>query len=656
VVKPGSSGTSASQGQESGTARTNELAVDPLVSGSGSKSVPNENFVQGAGEVPAEKGLAGRWLLTLVLESEVSQPWMIEITGTESNYTAKVVDSLGSIAPARPEIRDFRQVGDHIQFGLAQETDSWPFDGAIDGDRVRGCIEVRDRLTLAWLERTRLGSMRSVQASSPVQGWASFEAAQRADDPKILVKQLQEFLDEHADSPLVFDALRVVLRLSRRAEMSEEQLRAAAERYEEYSRKWGKRWNEHALESMASDLATADGPANAAADALALQYAERARAALAGDALPTRKQTVELAHAMALVRNARAEEGKKILDDLLERAPDEGEFRYYAAQAAEQLSDLDGAIELLIPLWPHPLATRELERVWRQKNGTLDGLDQRLDEIYLKRFPPLTVETHDAEPDAKQQVAVVELFTGTSCFPCVAPDSAFEALGRTFKQSQAVLLQYHLHVPGPDPLANSDAIARAQYYKVQGTPWFLVNGREGSQASGPRQRAPSVYTEYRADIEKQLDRKSDIQLNVTASRDKDEISIQATIAQAGDAGEKLKLRIALVEELVRFNGRNGLRLHHQVVRTMPGGAEGIDVTENELNYRTTVNLSQLREAIEKELTDFAQQFSAESQSAFEFTVRPMELQQLGVVAFLQDDSSGEVLQAAFAKIGNTAGG
>ena len=56
-----------------------------------------------------------------------------------------------------------------------------------------------------------------------------------------------------------------------------------------------------------------------------------------------------------------------------------------------------------------------------------------------------------------KRVVVVELFTGAECPPCVSADVAFDALLETYKPNEVVLLEYHLHIPGPDPLTNADS-------------------------------------------------------------------------------------------------------------------------------------------------------------------------------------------------------
>ncbi len=70
----------------------------------------------------------------------------------------------------------------------------------------------------------------------------------------------------------------------------------------------------------------------------------------------------------------------------------------------------------------------------------------------------------------------MELFTGTQCSACVAADVAFGALEQTYKPNELALIQYHMHIPGPIPLANAETQERWDYYakvhpdKILGTP------------------------------------------------------------------------------------------------------------------------------------------------------------------------------------------
>ena len=86
------------------------------------------------------------------------------------------------------------------------------------------------------------------------------------------------------------------------------------------------------------------------------------------------------------------------------------------------------------------------------------------------------------------QVVMMELFTGAQCPPCVAADVAFDALQKSYKPTELVLVQYHMHIPGSDPMTNPDTIARWDYYRklfptgIRGVPtqplqWQAANGR-----------------------------------------------------------------------------------------------------------------------------------------------------------------------------------
>ena len=96
----------------------------------------------------------------------------------------------------------------------------------------------------------------------------------------------------------------------------------------------------------------------------------------------------------------------------------------------------------------------------------------------------------------------MELFTGTQCCPCVAADVALGALAQTYEPTELALLQYHMHIPGPDPMTNLDTEARWKHYlgafaptKTQfGVPTAVFNGKTfrvggGAMAAAWRSRS-----------------------------------------------------------------------------------------------------------------------------------------------------------------------
>src|SRR5262249_20894275 len=144
-----------------------------------------------------------------------------------------------------------------------------------------------------------------------------------------------------------------------------------------------------------------------------------------------------------------------------------------------------------------------------------------------------------------------------------------------------ILLEYHVHIPQPDPLTNPDTMARLQYYgkNVKGTPTIFFNGKPVSTGGGGAGQAKAKYSEYRDVIDPLLEKVPDAKLQLSATKKGPEISIKATVDDVVRTGESIRLRLALVEDHVRYHGGNGLRYHHSVVRALPGGGRGVAVTK-----------------------------------------------------------------------------
>jgi hypothetical protein len=249
---------------------------------------------------------------------------------------------------------------------------------------------------------------------------------------------------------------------------------------------------------------------------------------------------------------------------------------------------------------------------------------------------------------AKSDRAVLlELFTGSECPPCVAADLAFDALLKTYKPSDVVLLQYHMHIPGPDPMANRDCEERFKYYvkhfgreygdDILGTPVAYVGGKP-EIGGGAFDKAAAKYKDYRTAIEPLLEKPASVKLKATATRKGAKVTITAEASDLEKPAETVRLRLALVEEQVRYAGANNIRVHHHVVRDLPGGAEGLALKEKTGKQTAVVDLDELRKKLGKYLDDVAKE------EPFSSKDRPLDLKRLRVVAFVQDDQTREVLQ------------
>jgi thiol-disulfide isomerase/thioredoxin len=282
------------------------------------------------------------------------------------------------------------------------------------------------------------------------------------------------------------------------------------------------------------------------------------------------------------------------------------------------------------------------------KTEELKEVEARLDKIDVS-LKPAKFAGRKGKSD---RAVLVELFTGSQCPPCVAADLAFDALGKTYTPAEVVLLEYHEHIPGPDALTNRDTEARLEYYQraIEGTPTILLDGRPLDASGGGVDEAAGLYEAYREVLDEQLiERPAGAKLTAAAVRKGNKIDITAEATDVDRPNEPLRLRVALVEDEVSYVGGNQIRLHHHVVRAFPGGAEGLAIKGKTGKQAVTVDLDQLRKDLTKYLDEAAKKAEEDGQ-AFPKAGRPMELKNLKVVAFLQNDRTKEVVQAVQADV------
>ncbi len=284
----------------------------------------------------------------------------------------------------------------------------------------------------------------------------------------------------------------------------------------------------------------------------------------------------------------------------------------------------------------------------KKYSGMLAKLEARDAAEYEKammKFEPVEFKGRKAKSD---RIALVEVFTGAECPPCVAVDLAFDGLLKSYKPMDVLFLQYHFHVPQPDPLTSAESMDRAEHYgeKITGAPTFFLNGKPVGRGGGAAAAAKGKYGEYREAIDGELEKAATAKIALTATKDDKGYAIKAAVSDLEKPGEKVMLRFALVEERVRYTGGNGVRYHQQVVRAMPGGTKGVALTKKAQDQSVTVNVEEVKGKLSKYLDDFAK-----NESPFPRADRPLNLEKLKLVAFIQDDATGEVLNAAQIELG-----
>jgi hypothetical protein len=404
----------------------------------------------------------------------------------------------------------------------------------------------------------------------------------------------KDILANQSDSPKVFGAVLGLLGSATDQKAKPEEVRGWAEKLWKASEPYGVRWQQQMAVETADLLSQQEGYA-----AIGLAYAQRAERMLEPKDPAKTKQRVLTALATALEKAGKKDDAKEVQG---------------------RIAKLDKEVK-----------AEQLK------------LEAQADEDYLKKMPPFKVDPFGGRKGKSSRAVLAELFTGTQCPPCVAADLAFDGLAKAYKPADVVLLQYHVHVPGPDPLANLDTEARLEYYQeqVEGTPALLLNGKLGFGQGGGIDDSEKVYGEFRKRIEPLLEQDAQAALEVTAMRRGNKIEINAEAAEIATPGDTIRLRFVLVEETQRYLGSNGIRFHHHIVRAMPGGDNGFPVREKKVRQSVSVDLVGLK----KQLTQYMTAYAKKARAKFPEPDEVLDLKNLRVVAFVQNDKTKEVLQA-----------
>ncbi|WP_206678526.1 tetratricopeptide repeat protein [Alienimonas chondri] len=353
--------------------------------------------------------------------------------------------------------------------------------------------------------------------------------------------------------------------------------------------------------------------------------------------------------------------GRDELAELHEQYPLEAVVTYLLAEKERTAGRKEEARKLYaeataIPGGPYmiqPLAQRaapgELKHPREWLNEELEdtgAVAELLAETYRRLAKSIAEESRPA--DDGDRTVLAELFTGSMCPPCVAADMATAALAETFPQEDLVILQYHLHVPGADPLTNADTVARAAAVDVRGTPTFRLDGETPDfQIGGPVGAATEAYESLVEAVEARRGTPAGATIDVETKADGDRFDAVVTARREGGFAANHRLHVVIAEDEMVYAAPNSIRTHEMLVRAMPTGAAGVGPGEDGvLTYRVDSSVSDLRDELKTYLAAYEREHDGRI-----FPDKPMQLTRLTAVAWIEDSTSGEVLQTAFSPLG-----
>lgn len=485
------------------------------------------------------------------------------------------------------------------------------------------------------------------------------------------VERLRNLAETWRASPILFDAYDAVFQQARQRKLDRATLEALATEFEAVGRTWGERARAAARLNLAVDLMFNGYEVDLAREKLGEVRKDAPELAAAWEGLLKMvERTAAVVEASGQIEAGQVQQGLEALRRLHADAPVDPLATYELAAAERDHGSKGESLKLFARLAALPQSEAELgfvmeeadyvaprvaaAQLFEEKNGSRDGFEAFLGQVYRSEVTSfLTEEDRNRTATESGRVALVELFTGAMCPPCVAADVATEAVEHSFPGSDVAVLRYHLHIPGPDPLANTDTEARSNYYgeEISGTPTILIDGRAVPyNIGGGYSGSPEIYARLAETIAEAAGQRQRATIDLSATVEGDALRISAKASGAENPADSLRLRLVVAESEIDFAARNGIRVHEMVVREMPGGASGIAAVNEEFAFEQEIPLVELRDRLVSYLDEFEEAASGQFGQGFAFGERPLALRKLTVVAFLQDDATKEILQAAVAPI------
>jgi tetratricopeptide (TPR) repeat protein len=516
----------------------------------------------------------------------------------------------------------------------------------------------------------------------------AFMDAQRIKDPQKKIEALEKFLEQYPDSFMTNQAnLEILDALIKIQPESRDKILARAEQAMQKSA--SPMSNSSTAYSVASRLMKAGMLAEAE------QYAQKAIAS-AEEYLAQAMKEIQRVKSRPLgvlgqvyLKQNKLKEAEQKLKAAFAINPMEPDVATSLAEIAEKRGKDKEAIDYLLAAGRLKAPDRQrLETLWRKSHGgSLDGLEEELDARYHKEYSGLVAVTR-YQPTAKRssRAVLAEVFTGAACAPCVSADLGFEAMMERYSRQELIVLMYHQHIPGPDPMTNPSSQSRLKYYGGGGVPSYSIDGAALQTGGGGKDQTRAFYQRVNPLIERRLEVAPEASLKLDASMEDGVVKVAAHVAldkaametakaepKSGsettdapakvnaqpDAGPSYKLHVLLVEEMLRYQGENGIRLHPVVVRAMGGlmaGGFTLDSAKLGAANGETVNASfdvaAIAAALKKDTEDFEASRSKDRDEPFTFSERKHEINanNLSVVVFVQDQKSKKVLQAATVRL------
>jgi len=644
------------------------MSLSGCESGEGPAQTTTENSpegtstaaAEGQGRSPAEveelPPWIGRWMLVITEETTDFHPLLIQIAEKDGKKGVRQVDTASMQQFQSWHVNQAVFRDENILLNIETGQVTLNFEGRRHGDVILGGIFPKGEVQVspARLIKTSATSMSDVETPQITDGTKDLEAALKADDR---MAALRKFVEANPDLPLVNTAYFTLLDTAIKNDLPVDEANAIAAKAIQSAQRWGSNLLPDTLFQIAQ--LTKDSS----------KYRSIARSSLdkvkslVGENMPEvyrqRLDLFESQYLLSAEETEQQQQGAEQLSNLLEKRPFEINGWVSLAKHYEDTNQKDKAVDIYARLAVLPGLNRMVQiptdtdgqtQSPLEKTKALSALDgealqEKLDQSYEENaFYFVTKSEEKPNLPENRRIPLIELFTGSACPPCVAGDLALGGLEKTFPAPELIAVRYHQHIPRPDPLTNSDGEARFGYYGQGGTPTMRINGRPTDPVGGFVFHAEDHYKNLENQARGLLSMTSPVSIDLKASADGEALKIDVNVNGVSENRDAVKLRVLIVDPLVHFVAPNGIRLHEMVVRDIPTGTDGVAIKGTSGTYNTTRNVAELKKEVLDEIAAF------QKNRNFKFDVVPDDFSKLRVVAFVQDDSSQEVLQSAISPV------
>ncbi|MCJ7581071.1 MAG: hypothetical protein MUP98_11115 [Candidatus Aminicenantes bacterium] len=344
-----------------------------------------------------------------------------------------------------------------------------------------------------------------------------------------------------------------------------------------------------------------------------------------------------LASARAYLNENSPEKAEEALKNYLEKEGNKDKvFYYYQAQTHEKLGKTNEAFSNYFEsaVENYKDSQEKAKEFYSKVNGSLEGFEAKLDAKL--RALPFHPERFEPEVEWSGKAVLVELFTGSECPPCVAADLGFDGLIDAYDTKYLAILEYHLHIPRPDPMTNPASLARAAYYGARSTPSTFFDGESKHGGGGGRANSEAKFGQYSGEINSLVYAAPDVQLKLEAVLEGNIVKVNY---EADKVLDNVDFNVALVQGEEKYAGVNGIVFHKLVVRDFLN----VDAS---LSNQVVFDIAQASDAGEIHLSDY------EKENSFQFKEKHFKINvsDLRVVFFVQDKETKKVFNSVVADV------